>query len=65
MRYKIISEWSAEKASEKVNALLKDEWELFGELHVNAYFANYGEDESENVINYSQALIKKDENKNK
>jgi hypothetical protein len=61
MKYQILTASSAEKVTDEVNQLLKSGWELFGELHVNAYYAHYGEDEYEHVLTFSQAMIKREE----
>lgn len=50
LKYKIVNASSIEKISDEVDSLLRQGWELFGVLHVDAYYAHYDKDEYEHVL---------------
>ena len=68
MEYKIVTSQDAGEVSDKVNELLKDGWRLYGELKTAAYFARWaghGEEHSEHVWIFAQAMTKKEAKKAK
>ncbi len=58
MEYKIISDADSSEVSRRVSEYLADGWELYGELQLDSYYADYGDNEGEHVAIYAQAIVR-------
>lgn len=59
MEYIIVEEYDPEEFGNRITALLKDGWELYGSPLLVAYYAK-GDKDIEHRTIYAQALTKKD-----
>lgn len=59
IEYIIIDHSYPSETTEEVNKYLDMGWELYGELKVIGYFADWGE-EKQHASSYSQAMVKRE-----